>query len=96
MEESDLGYSSVTMKPRDLYAKFEVEWEKELRKPPERRKLISAILRALGLGYWSVAMILNIVAIFLAFVPTIILNLFVSEIEGDEVSNGLVCCVNRR
>ena len=96
MEESDLDYSSVTMKPRDLYAKFEVEWDKELKKPPERRKLISAILRALGLGYWSVAMILNIVAIFLAFVPTIILNLFVSEIEGDEVSNGLVCCVSRR
>ena len=96
MEESDLGYSSVTMKPRDLYAKFEVEWEKELRKPPERRKLISAILRALGLGYWSVAIILNVVATILTMVPTIILNLFVGEIERDEVSNGLVCCVSRR
>ena len=91
-----MGYSSVTMKPRDLYAKFEVEWEKELRKPPERRKLISAILRALGLGYWSVAIILNVVATILTMVPTIILNLFVGEIERDEVSNGLVCCVNRR
>ena len=91
-----MGYSSVKMKPKDLYAKFEVEWNKEMKKPPERRRLISAILRANGLGYWSVAMILNVVAIFLAFVPTIILNLFVSEIERDEVSNGLVCCVSRR
>ena len=96
MEESDLGYSAVTMKPRDLYAKFEVEWEKEMKRPPKHRNLISAIIRAIGLGYWSVAMILNVVAIFLAFVPTIILNLFVSEIERDEVSNGLVCCVSRR
>ena len=96
MEESDLGYSSVTRKPRDLYAKFEVEWEKEMKRPPKHRNLISAILRANGLGYWSVAMILNIIAIFLGMVPTVILNLFVGEIERDEVSNGLVCCVNRR
>ena len=86
----------MKMKPKDLYAKFEVEWNKELKKPPERRRLISAILRANGLGYWSVAMILNIVAIILAMVPTVILNLFVGEIERDEVSNGLVCCVSRR
>ena len=91
-----MGYSSVKMKPKDLYAKFEVEWNKEMKKPPKHRNLISAILRAIGLGYWSVAMVLNIIAIFLAMVPTIILNLFVGEIERDEVSNGLVCCVSRR
>ena len=96
MEESDLGYSSVTMKPRDLYAKFEVEWNKELKKPPKHRNLISAIIRALGVGYWSVAIILNVVATILTMVPTVILNLFVGEIERDEVSNDLVCCVSRR
>ena len=91
-----MGYSSVTMKPRDLYAKFEVEWNKEMKRPPKHRNLISAILRAIGLGYWSVAIILNVVATILTMVPTIILNLFVGEIERDEVSNGLVCCVSRR
>lgn len=87
--ESDLGYSSITMKPKHLYANFEKEWNKQLEKDPKHRSLVTAIIDANGIGYWSVAMILNIVAIFLSFAPTLVLKYFVAEIEKDEISTCL-------
>ena len=87
--EADLGYSSITMKPKHLYANFEKEWNKQLEKDPKHRSLVTAIIDANGIGYWSVAMILNIVAIFLSFAPTLVLKYFVAEIEKDEVSTCL-------
>lgn len=84
--ESDLGYSSITMKPKHLYANFEKEWNKQLKKDPKHRSLVTAIIDANGLGYWSVAMILNIVAIFLSFAPTLVLKYFVAEIENGAES----------
>ena len=81
LEVDDLGVSSKTMRPSLLYNAFEKEWEKECVKEPKKRSLLNVILRSNGLCYWSVAMMLNIVAIFLNFIPTIILNLFVKNVE---------------
>lgn len=84
--EADLGYSSVTMKPKHLYERFEEEWKKQLQKDPKHRSLVTAVIDANGIGYWSVAMILNIVAIVLSFAPTLILKYFVAEIENGAES----------
>ena len=81
MEVGDLGVSSKTMKPSLLYNAFEKEWEKECKKDPKKRSLLKTIIRSNGLCYWFVAMIINIVSMLLNFIPTIILNLFVKNVE---------------
>lgn len=81
LELADLGVSSSKMKPGKLYNGFEKEWEKECEKEPNKRSLLSAIIRANGIGYWSVAVIFNVLSTFLNFVPTLILNMFVKGME---------------
>lgn len=86
MELADLGVSSSKMKPGKLYNAFEKEWDKECEKEQNKRSLLSAIIRANGIGYWSVAILFNIVSTFLNFVPTLILNMFVKGVEDGEDS----------
>lgn len=74
------------MKPGKLYNAFEKEWDKECEKEQNKRSLLSAIIRANGIGYWSVAILFNIVSTFLNFVPTLILNMFVKGVEDGEDS----------
>ena len=76
-----MGVSSKTMKPSLLYNVFEREWEKECKKDPKKRSLLKTIIRSNGLCYWSVATIINILSMLLNFIPTIILNLFVKNVE---------------
>ena len=86
MNANDLGVSSKTMKPAVMYANFEREWEKELKKPEKKRSLVMTIIRATGVGYWSLAMILNIIAMFLMFSPTIVLQLFTADLHNNRAS----------
>lgn len=97
LELKDLGVSSKAVKPAILYGRFEVEWNKECEKEPSKRSLLKAILRSTGLCYWTCAMILNLISIFLNFVPTAILNLFVSGVEqGVEGILCILCLVDDR
>ena len=89
LNANDLGVSSKTMKPSMMYASFEREWNKELNKPEKKRSLVMAIIRATGVGYWSLAIILfggNIVAMFLTFSPTIVLQLFTADLHNNRAS----------
>ena len=86
LNANDLGVSSKTMKPSIMYANFEREWNKELNKPEKKRSLVMAIIRATGVGYWSLAMVLNIVAMFLTFSPTIVLQLFTADLHNNRAS----------
>ena len=72
------------MKPAKLYSAFEKEWAKECKKEPKKRSLLSAILRANGLCYWMVAIIIYLVGTVISFIPIMILNLFVSDVENGE------------
>ena len=81
LELSDLGVSSKNVKPGDLYNAFEKEWAKECKKEPKKRSLLSAILRANGLCYWATAIIINLINTAISFIPTMILNLFVKDVE---------------
>lgn len=82
--EEDLGSIGRKMKMSVLYAKLDKEWEKECKKKPEKRSFVSAMIRASGIGRWTLFIILNLISICLSFVPTIILNLLVSDLENDE------------
>ena len=80
--EADLGKSSKSVKPGVLYSIFEKEWEKEYEKPIKNRSFFKAIIRATGKAQWFCAVFLNIVAIVLTFVPTLVLNILVRDLEG--------------
>ena len=69
------------MKPAELYSAFEKEWAKECKKEPKKRSLLSAILRANGLYYWAAAILINLINTAISFIPTMILNLFVKDVE---------------
>ena len=69
------------MKPAELYSAFEKEWAKECKKEPKKRSLLSTILRANGLCYWATAIIINLINTAISFIPTMILNLFVTDVE---------------
>ena len=44
--EADLGKSSTAVKPKTLYQKFMVGWNKELEKSADKRSLLKAIIGA--------------------------------------------------
>ena len=81
LELSDLGESSKNVKPAKLYSAFEKEWAKECKKEPKKRSLLSAILRANALYYWAAAILINLINTAISFIPTMILNLFVKDVE---------------
>ena len=81
LELSDLGVSSKNVKPAELYSAFEKEWAKECKKEPKKRSLLSAILRANALYYWAAAILINLINTAISFIPTMILNLFVKDVE---------------
>ena len=83
LELSDLGVSSKNVKPAKLYSAFEKEWAKECKKEPKKRWLLSAILRANGLCYWSTAIIINLINTAISFIPTMVLNSFVKDVEME-------------
>ena len=82
----DLGICSKDLSARYLYDEFEKQWEKELKQPEKKRSFFSAVFRSTGICKWITANVLNIIAICFSFVPTIILELLVSDLESDEPS----------
>lgn len=89
--EADLGKSSKAVKPGILYNDFAKEWNKECEKPVAKRSFFSAIIRATGKCHWAIAIILNILTCFLTFVPTLILNILVRDLEGAApLSNSII------
>ena len=76
-----MGESSKNVKPAKLYSAFEKEWAKECKKEPKKRSLLSAILRANALCYWAAAVLINLINTAISFIPTMILNLFVKDVE---------------
>ena len=74
----DLGKCSKDLSARYLYD--------ELKKPEKKRSFFSAVFRSTGICKWITANVLNIIAICFSFVPTIILELLVSDLESDEPS----------
>ena len=89
LESNDLGVSSKKVKPAELYDAFEKEWAKECKKEPKKRSLLSTILRANGLCYWIAAILLYYIGTIISFIPIMILNLFVRDVENGE--GGMVC-----
>lgn len=84
--EEDLGHVSSNMKMDYLYGKLEYEWKKECQKDVSKRSFVKSMIRATGIGNWVLAIFLNVVSIIISIVPTIILNLMVSDLEQDEPS----------
>ena len=84
--EEDLGHVSSNMKMDYLYSKLEYEWKKECQKDVSKRSFVKSMIRATGIGNWVLAIFLNVVSIIISIVPTIILNLMVSDLEQDEPS----------
>ena len=75
------------MKSSVLYSHFAVEWEKEMKKEPNKRSFTMAILQATGKCYWASGLIIYVIAMFLSFVPVIVMNLFVEDLDNG--SSGL-------
>ena len=88
--EEDLGHVSSNMKMDYLYGKLEYEWKKECQKDVSKRSFVKSMIRATGIGNWVLAIFLNVVSIIISIVPTIILNLMVSDLEQDEPSIVLI------
>ena len=88
--EQDLGHVSSNMKMDYLYSKLEYEWKKECQKDVSKRSFVKSMIRATGIGNWVLAIFLNVIAVIISIVPTVILNLMVSDLEQDEPSNSLV------
>ena len=88
--EEDLGHISSNMKMDYLYNKLEFEWKKECQKDVSKRSFVKSMIRATGIGNWVLAIFLNVVSIIISIVPTIILNLMVSDLEQDEPSIVLI------
>lgn len=82
----DLGKCSTDLSAKYLYDQFEIQWEKELKKPEKKRSFFSAVFRSTGICKWITANVLNIIAICLSFVPTIILELLVKDLESENPS----------
>ena len=81
LEEADLGAASKLLEPNKIYNDFEKEWNVETKKEPKKRSLVMAITRSSGLCYWATAIFLNFISILFHFVPTLVLSVFVSDIE---------------
>ena len=83
----DLGTIGHDYKAATLYEHYSVEWEKEQQRAKAKGKkpsFIMAMVRATGLCYWITGILLILVSCCLSFVPSIILNLLVSDFESDE------------
>lgn len=88
--EEDLGHISSKMKMSSLYNKLDKEWKKECQKDVSKRSFVKSMICATGIGNWVLAIFLNVVAVIISIVPTVILNLLISDLEQDEPSNSLV------
>ena len=78
-----MGACSKNQDSKRLYAIFEKQWEREEQLPEEKRSFFRAVFRCTGTWRWVVSNLLNILTIFLAFVPTVILNLLVADMEQE-------------
>ncbi|KAK8805917.1 hypothetical protein WA158_002573 [Blastocystis sp. Blastoise] len=83
----DLGGYYPADEPKHLYDKFMFYYEKEMKKSKEKRSLFVAVTKATNLWKWFVVMISSIINILLGFVPTMILQQLVRDLEytGEEV-----------
>ena len=70
------------MKSSILYSHFAVEWDKEMKKEPRKRSFTKAILRDTGKCYWATGLVIYIIAMFLSFVPVIVMNLSVEDLDN--------------
>lgn len=84
--EEDLGHISSNMKMDYLYKKLENEWKKECQKDISKRSFVKLMIRTTNIENWVLAIFLNVISIMISIVPTIILNLMVSDLEQDEPS----------
>ena len=78
-----MGACSKNQDAKKLYAIYEKQWEREEKLPEGKRSFFRAVFRCTGMWRWIVANLLNILTIFLAFVPTVILNLLVADMEQE-------------
>ena len=53
-----------------------------MKKEPNKRSFTKAILRATGKCYWATGLVIYIIAMFLSFVPVIVMNLFVEDLDN--------------
>ena len=83
----DMGACSKNQDSKKLYAIYEKQWEREEQLPEEKRSFFRAVFRSTGMWRWIVSNLLNIVAICLSFVPTLVLNRLVSDLEQDNSGN---------
>ena len=88
----DLGAVGKDYKASTLYDAYSREWAKEQEKKQNGKNpsFIKAMVRATGLCYWVTGVILILLGCLLGFVPTILLNLLVSDFESDEPSPSLL------
>ena len=78
-----MGACSKTLDSKYLYSIYEKQWEREEQRPEGKRSFFRAVFRSTGTWRWVVSNLLNILTIFLAFVPTVILNLLVADMEQE-------------
>ena len=72
-----------------LYSRFDVEWEKEMKKEKSKRSFTRAILGATGKCYWATAIILFMIGMVLSFVPVGVMSLFIDDL--DQGNSGSCC-----
>lgn len=78
-----MGACSKNQDAKQLYAIYEKQWEREEKFPEEKRSFFRAVFRCTGTWRWVVSNLLNIITICLSFVPTIILNRLVADMEQE-------------
>ncbi len=78
-----MGACSKNQDAKKLYAIYEKQWEREEKLPEEKRSFFRAVFRCTGTWRWVVSNLLNIVTICLSFVPTMILNRLVADMEQE-------------
>ena len=84
LNAADMGAVSKNQDSKKLYAIYEKQWEREEQLPEEKRSFFRAVFRCTGTWRWVVSNLLNVVTICLSFVPTMVLNRLVADMEQED------------
>ncbi|KAK8811416.1 hypothetical protein WA158_003150 [Blastocystis sp. Blastoise] len=83
LQGEDLGEPSMRDDPSVLFERFEEHYVHESEKPKEKRGIFGSIVKATGFGRWFWSLFGFVITIFLTFVPTLILQQLVSDLEYE-------------
>lgn len=82
LEKEDLGKGSYKIHPSRLYEKFDLLWNQEEKKN-SKMHFLKCVMKSAGMGRLFFGVFLFMCSELIAFIPTQILNVLVSDLENE-------------